>query len=65
MIIVLVLFVIARILGGRPAGHLSKRQRRRAAERSAEDLRRCELRHRMSDHRANELGVNEHIEVHP
>ena len=44
MILVLVLFTIARILGGRPAGRLSKRQARRAAVRSLEDLHRCEAR---------------------
>jgi phosphate transport system permease protein len=45
MILVLVLFTIARILGGKPAGHLSKRQVRRAAKRSAADLERAEARH--------------------
>jgi phosphate transport system permease protein len=50
MVVVLVLFVIARILGGRPAGRLSKRQVRRATARSAEDLRRSELRHRTNNH---------------
>lgn len=38
MVIVLVLFSIARVLGGRPAGHLSKRQAARAARQSAADL---------------------------
>lgn len=38
MLIVLVLFVIARVLGGRGAGELSARQRRRAATRSAQDV---------------------------
>jgi phosphate transport system permease protein len=42
MILVLVLFTIARILGGRPAGRLSKRQTHRALARSADDLRRIE-----------------------
>jgi hypothetical protein len=37
-----VLFTIARILGGRPAGRLSKRQTHRALARSADDLRRIE-----------------------
>ena len=40
MLIVLVLFVIARVLGGRGAGELSARQRRRAATRSAQDVAR-------------------------
>lgn len=44
MILVLVLFIAARILGGRPAGHLSPRQARRAAKRSATDLDRIEAR---------------------
>jgi len=42
MVLVLLLFTIARILGGRPAGRLSKRQARRAASQSAKDLRRIE-----------------------
>ena len=44
MILVLVLFTIARILGGRPAGRLSKRQARRSEARSAEDLIRVNAR---------------------
>ncbi|MCU1392678.1 MAG: phosphate transporter permease PstA [Ilumatobacteraceae bacterium] len=40
MVLVLLLFTLARILGGRPVGELSKRQARRAARRSADDLRR-------------------------
>ena len=44
MVLVLVLFTLARILGGRPAGRLSKRGARRTAARSAEDLRRFEAR---------------------
>jgi phosphate transport system permease protein len=42
MVLVLILFTIARILGGRPAGHLSKRQARRATHQSAKDLQRIE-----------------------
>jgi phosphate transport system permease protein len=42
MVLVLILFTIARILGGRPAGRLSKRQARRAAKQSAHDLKRIE-----------------------
>lgn len=42
MVLVLVLFSIARVLGGRPAGRLSKRQMRRAASRSKADLARIE-----------------------
>ena len=44
MTLVLVLFVVARMVGGRPAGHLSKRQARRAAARSAKDLARLDRR---------------------
>jgi phosphate transport system permease protein len=44
MILVLVLFTIARIVGGRPAGRLSKRQTRRAMARSADDRRRIDGR---------------------
>ena len=42
MILVLVLFTLARVLGGRPAGRLSKRQVKRARARSKEDLERIE-----------------------
>ena len=45
MVLVLLLFMLARTLGGRPVGQLSKRQARRAAARSIEDLRRVEARH--------------------
>ena len=44
MVLVLVLFTIARILGGRPAGHVSRRQRGRLANRSLKDLERFEAR---------------------
>ena len=49
MIVVLVLFTTARVLGGRPAGRLSKRQARRAAARSKRDLQRFESRLRGAD----------------
>ncbi len=42
MILVLILFALARILGGRQAGQLSKRQRRKAANRSLQDMERIE-----------------------
>jgi phosphate transport system permease protein len=42
MVLVLVLFAIARLIGGRPAGQLSSRQRKRAASRSLRDLKRIE-----------------------
>jgi phosphate transport system permease protein len=42
MIVVLLLFSLARALGGRPAGRLSKRGARRAAARSERDLARIE-----------------------
>ena len=45
MILVLVLFSIARIIGGRPAGRLSKRQTRRAVRHSIKDLERIRARH--------------------
>lgn len=50
MLLVLTLFAIARVLGGRAAGDLSPRQRRAALARSARDLVRYEQRaasHRM------------------
>lgn len=42
MILVLMLFAVARVVGGRPAGHLTKRQARRIASRSARDVARYE-----------------------
>ncbi len=42
MVLVLILFAIARVLGGRPAGHVSDRQRKRLASRSLRDLKRME-----------------------
>jgi phosphate transport system permease protein len=44
MVLVLVLFTVARILGGRPAGHVSRRQRHRLANRSRKDLERFDAR---------------------
>jgi phosphate transport system permease protein len=46
LILVLGMFTLARVLGGRPPGHLSNRQARRAASRSAKDVGRAEARHR-------------------
>jgi len=43
MVVVLALFVVARVLGGRGPGHVSKRQGRRIASRSARDLARFNL----------------------
>lgn len=42
LVLVLILFALARIVGGRPAGVLTKRQRGRAARRSLRDLDRIE-----------------------
>jgi phosphate transport system permease protein len=42
MVLVLLLFTVARIIGGRPAGHVSRRQRERLARRSLKDLERFE-----------------------
>jgi phosphate transport system permease protein len=44
MIVVLGLFLIARVIGGRPPGHLSKRQMRATARQSARDVERFEAR---------------------
>lgn len=44
MVLVLVLFTVARVLGGRATGHQSPRQARRAATRSSADLTRIEQR---------------------
>ena len=45
MLLVLVLFTIARIVGGRPPGQLSKRQARGTVTQSARDLQRINRRH--------------------
>ena len=42
MVLVLVLFTVARVLGGRPVGRLSKRQARKAAAKSIRDLERIQ-----------------------
>src|SRR5262249_1631327 len=44
MVVVLVLFVIARVLGGRQAGHVSGRRARAVAAHSARDLARIGAR---------------------
>lgn len=44
MLVVLVLFAVARVIGGRPAGSVTHRQARRLAGRSAKDLARFERR---------------------
>jgi len=44
MLLVLLLFTIARLVAGRPAGHLSKRSAGRVARRSARDVHRIEHR---------------------
>lgn len=49
MFVVLILFGLARVAGGKPAGQLSKRQRRRAASKSLRDLERFEPRRDMAD----------------
>lgn len=45
LVLVLVLFVLARMLGGRGPGQLSRRQAARAGQQSHDDLRRFEQRH--------------------
>ena len=42
LLLVLVLFVVARIIGGRGPGNLTPRQRRRRMKRSRDDLERIE-----------------------
>jgi phosphate transport system permease protein len=45
LILVLILFSAARVLGGRPAGHMSKRQAKRSERVSANDLQRIVASH--------------------
>ena len=49
MMLVLVLFSIARVLGGRPAGHQSKRQVKQAAKQSQDDALRISQRDALRD----------------
>ncbi|MDP2292125.1 MAG: phosphate ABC transporter permease PstA [Actinomycetota bacterium] len=49
MILVLILFSVARIVGGRPAGQLSNRQTRATVTQSARDLARIEARNGAPD----------------
>jgi len=44
LVLVLALFIVARLIGGLPAGHLSKRQAQRAARQSRRDLERFNAR---------------------
>jgi phosphate transport system permease protein len=44
MILVLILFSVARVLGGRPAGRLSRSQQKRATARSKRDVERFDAR---------------------
>ena len=53
LMLVLLLFTVARIIGGRPAGRLSKRQARRSASRSAADLQRIEARQQRAQPQRN------------
>jgi len=48
LLLVLLLFAIARIIGGRGPGQLSARQRRARTAQSAADLQRIENRHRVA-----------------
>ena len=52
LIVVLVLFTLARIIGGRPAGRLSKGQAKRAARHSVRDQHRILSRHDQIEQRA-------------
>jgi phosphate transport system permease protein len=47
ILLVLLLFIVARIIGGKGPGQLSDRQRRARVARSHDDLRRIEARHRV------------------
>jgi phosphate transport system permease protein len=53
MVLVLVLFTIARVLGGRPAGHQSKRQAKSTRAASAADLERMTQRDALRQLAAN------------
>jgi phosphate transport system permease protein len=57
LLVVLVLFVIARIIGGKGPGHVSKRQARRIERRSARDLARFRSRAEHSSMTAKGLDL--------
>jgi phosphate transport system permease protein len=63
--IVVVLFVIARIIGGRGPGQLSKRQARRSQRRSVQDanrfIRRYDQRKQAEDHSAQAPSSPEQV----
>ena len=60
MVLVLILFAIARFFGGRPAGRLSKGQARRAENRSERDLERIEaaIAQRSADTLGDQPGLS-------
>lgn len=58
MTVVLLLFVLARILGGRAAGHLNRGQQRRRARSSASDARRFAARARARANPPPSTGEN-------
>jgi phosphate transport system permease protein len=60
MILVLILFSIARLLGGRPAGHLSKRQRRKRAQQSIDDLARIERQRNLREQGLSPMSSPQH-----
>lgn len=60
MILVLILFTIARIIGGRPAGRLSKRQARAALVHSAHDRERIDARNQAKRQPAARQPENRH-----
>ncbi len=55
MLLVLLLFTVARVVGGKPAGRLSKRQSRKAMADSGADAQRIEARHNSKHETATEL----------
>lgn len=66
LLLVLVLFVLARLIGGQQAGEVSPRRRRRLAAKSRHDLARIEANHAIvaarlaaqrHDHPAEDVGV--------
>ena len=55
LVLVLVLFVVARFLGGQKAGEVTPRQRRQRANKSLRDLTRIEANHALVAERITEL----------
>lgn len=58
LVLVMILFVIARLIGGKPAGQIGKRRAKRRAQASKRDFRRIEAQHRRAAAAADQFGAD-------